>query len=213
MHKYLHMTCPVWIHILYYPILMIFDDICMLNIVRTILHKCTVRVYPNIYNLGMDTLCLQGATIASQAWALRRMVSTYNAIARRPHVPRERGLRQIMADQGLDVEVDITPRERNVDQSNDGPASDGDTDASSVAGSSAPFSGDDEHEEDEDEEQELSYEYDDMSSEELPEDLGYLVHHLLFSVLFEVDFDNVQVTLTIHFPMHSAKAVMNQLLQ
>ena len=34
------------------------------------------------------------------------MVSTYNAITRRPHVPRERGLRQIMHDQGLMVDVD-----------------------------------------------------------------------------------------------------------
>ena len=44
--------------------------------------------------------------ISSQAWALRRMISTYNAITRRPHVPRERGIRQIMHEQGLDVEVD-----------------------------------------------------------------------------------------------------------
>ena len=44
--------------------------------------------------------------VSSQAWALRRMISTYNAITRRPHVPRERGIRQIMHEQGLDVEVD-----------------------------------------------------------------------------------------------------------
>ena len=44
--------------------------------------------------------------MASQAWALRRMISTYNAITRRPHLPRERALRQIMAEQGLGVEVD-----------------------------------------------------------------------------------------------------------
>ena len=34
------------------------------------------------------------------------MVSTYIYITRRPHVPRERGIRQIMREQGLDVEVD-----------------------------------------------------------------------------------------------------------
>ena len=47
-----------------------------------------------------------GGVIVSQAWALRRMISTYNSITRRPHVPRERGLRQIMHDLGLGVDVD-----------------------------------------------------------------------------------------------------------
>ena len=51
--------------------------------------------------------------MASQAWALRRMISTYNAITRRPHLPRERALRQIMAEQGLGVEVDPPARSTN----------------------------------------------------------------------------------------------------
>ena len=38
------------------------------------------------------------------------MVSTYNAITRRPHIPRERVLRKIMANQGLDVPVDLEKR-------------------------------------------------------------------------------------------------------
>ena len=47
-----------------------------------------------------------GGIVSSQAWALRRMISVYNAIARRPHVPRERALRLLMQEQGLDVIVD-----------------------------------------------------------------------------------------------------------
>lgn len=45
-----------------------------------------------------------------QAWGLRRMVSTYNAVVRRPHVPRERGLRRIMISQGLDIPLETPPR-------------------------------------------------------------------------------------------------------
>ena len=44
-----------------------------------------------------------------QGWLLRRLVSVYNYLTRRPHVPRERVLRRIMRNQGLDVEVDKTP--------------------------------------------------------------------------------------------------------
>ena len=45
-----------------------------------------------------------------QAWGLRRMVSTYNAVVRRPHIPRERGLRRIMISQGLDIPLETPPR-------------------------------------------------------------------------------------------------------
>lgn len=83
-----------------------------------------------------------GAVVSSHAWALRRMVSTYNAITRRPHVPRERALRQIMADQGLGVEVDPPPRSspssgsvgaiangpNDPDSSDDDPSDDSDSD-------------------------------------------------------------------------------------
>ena len=37
------------------------------------------------------------------------MVSLYNYLVRRPHVPRERQIRRLMRAQGLDVEVDPTP--------------------------------------------------------------------------------------------------------
>lgn len=39
------------------------------------------------------------------------MISCYNSVVRRPHVPRERILRRIMNAQGLDVEVDPSPQE------------------------------------------------------------------------------------------------------
>lgn len=44
-----------------------------------------------------------------QAWSLRRLISTYNYLTRRPHVPRERVLRRMMRAQGLDVDIDPTP--------------------------------------------------------------------------------------------------------
>ena len=64
--------------------------------------------------------------VSSQAWALRRMISTYNAITRRPHVPRERGIRQIMHEQGLDVEVDPPVPPSNLAITNGDPCDDDD---------------------------------------------------------------------------------------
>lgn len=52
-----------------------------------------------------------GHVVALQAWGLRRMISCYNGVTRRPHVPRERVLRRIMRSQGIDVEVDPSPTE------------------------------------------------------------------------------------------------------
>ncbi len=52
-----------------------------------------------------------GHVVALQAWGLRRMISCYNGVTRRPHVPRERVLRRIMRSQGIDVEIDPSPRE------------------------------------------------------------------------------------------------------
>ena len=37
------------------------------------------------------------------------MISCYNGVVRRPHVPRERALRRIMRSQGIDVEVEPSP--------------------------------------------------------------------------------------------------------
>ena len=45
-----------------------------------------------------------------QAWALRRMISVYNSVTRRPHVPRERALRRILISQGFDIDLESPPR-------------------------------------------------------------------------------------------------------
>lgn len=42
-----------------------------------------------------------------QAWALRRMISVYNSVTRRPHVPRELALRRILISQGFDVPLEM----------------------------------------------------------------------------------------------------------
>ena len=84
--------------------------------------------------LCFDTSCLlsgasfyhSGPTIVSQAWALRRMTSVYNAMTRRPHVPRDRSLRLLMHDQGLNVEVDPAPAISTL--STDAPIADGNPD-------------------------------------------------------------------------------------
>ena len=38
-----------------------------------------------------------------QGWYLRRCMSVYNDIVRRPHLPREHPIRRIMADTGVDM--------------------------------------------------------------------------------------------------------------
>ena len=52
----------------------------------------------------------QGNVVTIQAWALRRMISVYNSVTRRPHVPRERALRRILISQGFDIELDSPPK-------------------------------------------------------------------------------------------------------
>ena len=57
------------------------------------------------------TLChSQGNVITIQAWALRRMISVYNSVTRRPHVPREKALRRILISQGFDIQLDTPPK-------------------------------------------------------------------------------------------------------
>lgn len=51
-----------------------------------------------------------GPTIGLQAWGLRRMISCYNGVCRRPHIPREKALRRIMRSQGIDVPLELPPR-------------------------------------------------------------------------------------------------------
>lgn len=36
-----------------------------------------------------------------QAWAVRRLVSVFARCARRPHIPRERGMRQLYLEAGI----------------------------------------------------------------------------------------------------------------
>jgi len=38
------------------------------------------------------------------------MISVYNAVTRRPHVPREKGLRRILISQGFDIPLESPPR-------------------------------------------------------------------------------------------------------
>jgi len=52
---------------------------------------------------------IPGNAVVIQAWALRRMVSVYNSITRRPHVPRELPLRRLLRSQGFDVPLELTP--------------------------------------------------------------------------------------------------------
>ena len=78
----------------------------------------------------------QGHVISQQAWALRRMISTYNAITRRPHIPRERVLRRIMANQGLDVPIDIIKPSSSSCSVGDGPNREPEPDPSDSSDSS-----------------------------------------------------------------------------
>ena len=38
------------------------------------------------------------------------MISVYNSVTRRPHVPREKGLRRILISQGFDIQLDTPPK-------------------------------------------------------------------------------------------------------
>ena len=44
-----------------------------------------------------------GSTIHMQAWALRRMLSLFNAVTRRPHKPREPAIREMMKAMGMEL--------------------------------------------------------------------------------------------------------------
>ena len=52
----------------------------------------------------------QGNVVTIQAWGLRRMISVYNGVTRRPHVPREKALRRILISQGFEIELDSPPK-------------------------------------------------------------------------------------------------------
>ena len=66
--------------------------------------------------------------ICIQAWALRRMISVYNLVTRRPHVPRELALRRILRSQGFDVPLEASPRPGPSPGSTHGAQDDGDED-------------------------------------------------------------------------------------
>ena len=70
--------------------------------------------------------------VCIQAWALRRMISVYNSVTRRPHVPREKALRRILISQGFDIPLESPPRpgpvpgsSSRVDETNGGEAEEG----------------------------------------------------------------------------------------
>ena len=58
--------------------------------------------------------------MGEQAWCLRRLISTYNAIARRPHIPREKELRRLFRSQGIDVPLEVDPKSRSRECLEDG---------------------------------------------------------------------------------------------
>lgn len=41
----------------------------------------------------------------TQAWFLRRLMSMYNDVCRRPHLPREPALRRILSGTGVDLSL------------------------------------------------------------------------------------------------------------
>ena len=77
-----------------------------------------------------------------QAWGLRRMVSTYNAVVRRPHIPRERGLRRIMISQGLDIPLETPPRVVSSAPGDDDDDDDDDGEESDLSDHSSSYSDD-----------------------------------------------------------------------
>lgn len=67
--------------------------------------------YHMLLPIGFNTCCDNrlGHVVNIQSWGLRRLISTYNYLLRRPHVPREKPLRRIMKSQGIDIDADFTP--------------------------------------------------------------------------------------------------------
>ena len=42
-----------------------------------------------------------------QAWGLRRMISVFNLVTRRPHIPRELAVRRILISQGFQIPLEM----------------------------------------------------------------------------------------------------------
>lgn len=51
-----------------------------------------------------------------QSWYLRRCMSIYNDIVRRNHLPREPGIRRIMAETGIDLSLYGPCSDENLEQ-------------------------------------------------------------------------------------------------
>jgi len=51
-----------------------------------------------------------------QSWYLRRCMSIYNDIVRRNHLPREPGIRRIMAETGIDLPLYGPCSDENLEQ-------------------------------------------------------------------------------------------------
>lgn len=58
----------------------------------------------------MGWVVILGNMIVIQAWALRRMVSVFNSVTRRPHIPREVALRRLLRNQGFDIPLQMPMR-------------------------------------------------------------------------------------------------------
>ena len=59
--------------------------------------------FPSINPSYPNNLC-PGAAIKTEAWILRRLVSLFAQITRRPHVPRDQRLRELFKIVGIDFE-------------------------------------------------------------------------------------------------------------
>ena len=60
-------------------------------------------MYPSVYLYFTLSLALftPGGAIKTEAWILRRLVSIFSSVARRPHTPREKGLRDLYGAVGI----------------------------------------------------------------------------------------------------------------
>ncbi|CAK9107354.1 unnamed protein product [Durusdinium trenchii] len=58
--------------------------------------------------------------IKTEAWALRRLVSIFGGVTRRPHIPRDKQLRKLFSCVGIDVDQGSGPAEENDEHYDEG---------------------------------------------------------------------------------------------
>lgn len=51
----------------------------------------------------------QGETIKTEAWVLRRLVTIFSQVARRPHVPRDAQMRRLFSVVGIEASPTAEP--------------------------------------------------------------------------------------------------------